>query len=185
MSWKRDSSLTFGYFHLAAESHAICGEYLDVPVCPASSGRISQCRTCLRLYRRNNSGQVPGNDEASYLSFDIYERDNWTCYLCGLQVVKPEGWARRTYRTGEIDHVIPIYYFGPDTPENVATAHRWCNEAKGTHLDVDHVRSVISACRSVGLVRLDLQEPRVANVDPGQWLDAAHAYADLRTWRPI
>lgn len=58
---------------------------------------------------------------------EIHSRDEMICHLCGTRV---DG------ETPVIDHVIPIAH--PDCPghvwENLATAHRLCNERKGVRV---------------------------------------------------
>lgn len=60
----------------------------------------------------------------------IYERDNQTCHLCGT-VTAPPGDVSSEGPT--LDHVIPFSTPGSPghVPENVRTAHRGCNTAKG------------------------------------------------------
>ncbi len=63
---------------------------------------------------------------------DVYERDNWTCQICGVDL-------NRKWKTGDpkgrtIDHIIPLS-LGPDGPGHVmsnvrAACHR-CNSLKG------------------------------------------------------
>jgi 5-methylcytosine-specific restriction endonuclease McrA len=66
---------------------------------------------------------VPYND------LDIFERDGWTCQLCGSVIDRT---LTRTDRMGpNIDHIVPILHGGPDTPDNVQAAHRSCNSRKG------------------------------------------------------
>lgn len=55
----------------------------------------------------------------------VYERDNWTCRLCGLPV-EPS--------TASVDHIIPLARGGKHAYENVQTAHRRCNFSKGARL---------------------------------------------------
>lgn len=61
----------------------------------------------------------------------IYERDNWTCQLCGEPVDRQahylDDWAPT------LDHIEPrSAALIPDhSPRNLRTAHRWCNSARG------------------------------------------------------
>lgn len=65
---------------------------------------------------------------------NVFERDNWTCHLCG-DPVSPA--VKRTDPFGaSLDHIIPISI--PGCPghvwENVALAHRWCNGSKSNYV---------------------------------------------------
>ena len=58
---------------------------------------------------------------------DVYERDNWTCYLCGVKVVKSSVY-RKDMAT--IDHVVPLVKGGSHTYGNVKTCCHSCNSKK-------------------------------------------------------
>ena len=64
-----------------------------------------------------------------YTLAQIAERDGWRCHLCkrfvdsAISPMQPRG--------ATIDHLIPLSDGGPDTPLNVALAHRECNVARG------------------------------------------------------
>lgn len=76
----------------------------------------------------------------------IYERDNWTCQICGEATdpgADPVGgdW----YPT--LDHIIPQSHmlFPDHSDANLRTAHRWCNTVRGDlscHTD-DDLRLVV------------------------------------------
>lgn len=60
---------------------------------------------------------------------DVFERDNWTCWICGEAInphLRGDNWWRAT-----LDHVVPITLGGPHTWDNVRTAHLRCNQLKG------------------------------------------------------
>jgi len=60
----------------------------------------------------------------------IYERDKWTCHLCGMKVKK--SYSRTGYDPmgPTLDHIIPISKGGPHLKSNVALAHHICNTRK-------------------------------------------------------
>ena len=59
----------------------------------------------------------------------IYERDDWTCYLCGFPVdrlaVVPD------LEAPTLDHVVPLRSGGGNGADNLKTAHFYCNCVKG------------------------------------------------------
>lgn len=62
----------------------------------------------------------------------VFERDNWTCWLCGMPTLKV---PKRDGKSGDwlpvVDHVIPHCEGGSDSAQNLATAHMWCNMLRG------------------------------------------------------
>jgi 5-methylcytosine-specific restriction endonuclease McrA len=80
--------------------------------------------------------------------WDRFERKNAVyaasahCGYCGI-------WLHRCDAT--LDHLIPISRGGPDVVENVVTACRDCNDAKGHQLPLNYIWS-----------RIELPEPTEA-----------------------
>lgn len=62
--------------------------------------------------------------------FAIYERDEWTCWLCREAVDRTLIGTRSPWRPS-LDHVTPRSKGGPDADENLALAHQWCNVVRG------------------------------------------------------
>lgn len=62
----------------------------------------------------------------------IYERDSWTCWLCG-EPVDPDDDPRsgRWYPT--LDHVVPRCMGGNHSDDNLRCAHRTCNSSRGAN----------------------------------------------------
>lgn len=63
------------------------------------------------------------------LRLELYERDDWTCYLCESPVDRdgdPNG-----NRAPSLDHVMPRSKGGTHDPSNLKTACRSCNSRKG------------------------------------------------------
>lgn len=56
----------------------------------------------------------------------VLERDNYVCQICGLPTDPNARPSDDRYPT--LDHIASIATFGrDDDPENLRTAHRWCN----------------------------------------------------------
>lgn len=60
--------------------------------------------------------------------FKVFERDHWTCHICGKPI--PWGTAPGTPMSPTIDHVWPMSKGGPHSYENVRAAHMICNSLK-------------------------------------------------------
>jgi 5-methylcytosine-specific restriction endonuclease McrA len=61
----------------------------------------------------------------------IIDRDDATCYLCGLSC-----WPHEIH----IDHVVPVSRGGDDHPSNLRVACRTCNMRKGKKMATDPPR---------------------------------------------
>lgn len=95
-------------------------------------------RTCSKVCSRRVQRRL-GKDKRRALERDafvarvdrrtIFERDRWTCQLCG----------KRVRRTAEVphpkapvlDHIVPLADHGTHEPSNVQCAHFLCNSIKG------------------------------------------------------
>ena len=65
----------------------------------------------------------------------IYERDGYTCQLCGEQVdldAEP-----LTPLAPVLDHIVPLSAGGTEEPGNVQLAHHRCNSLKRSRLDLN------------------------------------------------
>lgn len=65
--------------------------------------------------------------------FDIFDRDEWTCKICGCKTPKHK---RGTYDPDapELDHILPLSKGGEHKILNVQCACRKCNQSKGNKL---------------------------------------------------
>ena len=63
----------------------------------------------------------------------IYDRDGWTCYLCG-DVLSGDT-LPNTPKSLTLDHIKPRSLGGSDDPSNLATCCRECNSAKGAKFE--------------------------------------------------
>jgi 5-methylcytosine-specific restriction endonuclease McrA len=88
-------------------------------------------RASLNASNHRRRAQKHGAMSEKFLSLEIYERDDWTCHICGEKV---------TPESASIDHLIPISQGGAHTRRNVATAHRGCNSRR-------HVKSIHAQLR--------------------------------------
>jgi len=60
----------------------------------------------------------------------IYERDNWTCWLCGEPVDTSDD-PRSGLWYPTLDHIVPRVLGGDHSDDNLKCAHRTCNSSRG------------------------------------------------------
>lgn len=63
------------------------------------------------------------------MRLSLYERDNWTCHLCNSPVDSDAHWNENF--APSLDHLVPRSRGGTDNIDNLKTAHRVCNSARG------------------------------------------------------
>lgn len=113
-----------------------CGCQYAKPYGKAGGKRYCSLSCQGKTERKRRGGHGPKRAKlkgAEYRYFSvtrIFERDGWTCQLCGKPTPRK---LRGTYEPNapEIDHIIPISAGGSHTQENVQCACRSCNAAKG------------------------------------------------------
>jgi hypothetical protein len=79
---------------------------------------------------RRRRARLKQVERVEYHDADIFDRDKWTCYLCGKKIPKTAKWPDT--RSASIDHLIPISQLGADAPWNVRAVHYGCNSSKNT-----------------------------------------------------
>ena len=60
---------------------------------------------------------------------EIYERDAWTCQLCGQPIDSSLAWPE--FMSASLDHVMPLAANGEHSRANTQAAHWLCNVRKG------------------------------------------------------
>jgi hypothetical protein len=71
----------------------------------------------------------------------IYERDKWTCQLCG-QKVRRISRHKHDPRSASLDHVVPVSHGGGTTYANLQCTHLGCNKSKGNRGDAQQLRLI-------------------------------------------
>lgn len=81
-----------------------------------------------------------GRPRKNYSREDIIERDQAKCWICGvlidLELKHPHP------RSLTLDHIVPISRGGSNTMNNVACAHKICNEAKTNYLPCEFITGI-------------------------------------------
>lgn len=83
-------------------------------------------------HKRRRQEQLVETEIERINPLDVFERDNWTCWLCRLPVDRTQQHPEPLAPT--VDHVIPISRGGPHTMGNVRCAHSRCNLRKSDRL---------------------------------------------------
>lgn len=85
--------------------------------------------------RANNAKQsarrralLAATDVETFDPTEIFERDQWTCHLCGE--LADQDAKVPAYKAPTLDHVIPLAHGGPHTRDNVRCAHFICNSRR-------------------------------------------------------
>ncbi len=112
-----------------AENERMCVECLSESARKSAEAR----RRAKKKYGRNHRQRCRhyGAPYTPIRLTDIYERDNWTCQICGTSLNRK--WDKHDPRSRTIDHIIPLC-LGPDSPghipSNVRAACHRCNSLK-------------------------------------------------------
>ena len=137
------------YRRLVCRKCMACGSDFNVPAYVVEDGFGLYCsRRCANLAKLNLPWDSVPNPELHRRGhwidlpdrLAIYERDNWTCHLCGLPVNPNADVQDGDYPT--LDHLVPwSTQLVPDnSPSNLKCAHRSCNSRRGV-MSVDEYRS--------------------------------------------
>lgn len=104
-----------------------CGEVFAWRAGKTYCSRTCKTRAHSRTRRhvlRAGGGRVP-----IFTLREVAERDGWRCHLCGRAVVD-RPWSGRPL-DATLDHLVPVSDGGAHTMDNVALAHRRCNQRRG------------------------------------------------------
>lgn len=106
----------------ASEEQAwACGACGDISVRPATRGQKPKWCVKCRNALRDRGIKISVSERIA-----IYERDNWTCWLCEESVDRKLIRSRSQWRPS-LDHITPRSKGGSDDPMNLRLAHFWCN----------------------------------------------------------
>jgi 5-methylcytosine-specific restriction endonuclease McrA len=134
---------------------------IEFDALPKGRGTVAKrCPDCQLAYKTARGRAVASANRAQkggsgrvevVLHNDVFERDNWICYLCG-NVVPEESRNNTGTHLGKYDplapsleHVIPRSRGGDHTLDNLRTAHKQCNQRKFTNAQLPTVKPVAAA----------------------------------------
>lgn len=100
--------------------------------CRRKRKRLVICKA-RRVSKARRRAVERGCDAERFDPFEIFERDNWRCQLCGCDTPSK---LRGTYEDNapELDHIIPIARGGHHTRANTQCACRVCNLLKSDRM---------------------------------------------------
>lgn len=126
---------------------------------PARQMEIRKCEWCEELFFNNHMQQLTCSTECSqkrrhsrdinkahkrreYIKsvtiepvkvMQVYERDNWTCGICGDPIDPSLKWPNP--KSVSLDHIIPISRGGEHSMKNTRASHLGCNIGRGNRFD--------------------------------------------------
>lgn len=124
--------------HLVQGPCAWCGEQFTAKAVTGARQPefcSKKCMSAAQKARRGRFDIPPPRRRA------IYDRDEWTCQLCGDPV--EDGLSFADLWAATLDHIIPRSRGGSDDDNNLQLAHRWCNSVKGD--ESHHAADVLRA----------------------------------------
>jgi hypothetical protein len=83
-------------------------------------------------YSAKRRAIIFGANHIPYSRADVFERDGYTCYLCGLPLDMTS--TMPAYFSATVDHVVPLSRGGQDNLSNVRAAHLICNMRKSNRV---------------------------------------------------
>ena len=112
------------------QCRAILSRASNMPTASLEKKRINDRRISIAKGSQSSHRSRAKKGGGEYGIVDVqlvFERDNWTCYLCGIKVERAKQYKPNR---ATIDHVIPLSKGGSHTYDNVKTCCNWCNCSK-------------------------------------------------------
>lgn len=107
------------------------------------SMRFCSSHCCVRADHKTNRvtyvarakerrARLIGASVEKFSHIEVFERDGWSCYLCGGLTDRLAKWP--DLHTPSLDHVVPLSRGGEHSMQNTRCAHLGCNLSKGARL---------------------------------------------------
>lgn len=111
-----------------------CGEVVPMKSNQRCCGK-PECRLARNAERMRTGGWMKSRRAAQFTTavdainvLAVFERDNWTCGICGEPVDPDLVWPDKM--SASLDHIRPLSKGGTHTLDNVRCAHLSCNAAR-------------------------------------------------------
>lgn len=118
------------------KARVVCAECKET--FEAKSRKAKYCSNRCRKHARGDGHQSRarkfGVKREPFGVAEIYERDNWTCGICGDHVDPERKWPDQMCPS--LDHIVPLSMGGSHTRDNARCAHWLCNSLRGV-TDID------------------------------------------------
>lgn len=95
----------------------------------AAQMKMKRARDALGITLSANAGVFRRRNIPKAVAAEVYERDHWTCYLCGKKT-PVELLGKKDARAPRLDHIIPAADGGDPTVDNLRCACDRCNRMK-------------------------------------------------------
>lgn len=154
-------------WRLAGRECDQCGRWFSAPPnrkrCSGECKRAAyneKARLCaIRRVSKSHGGRGMVAGYWSAVSrIEVFERDNWTCYICGGQCLRQWSDGRKEPLAPAIDHVVPVSKGGSHAMDNVRCIHRICNAAKKDRSEDETKRGVALAVWLAGVDVVDMYQ---------------------------
>jgi predicted nucleic acid-binding Zn ribbon protein len=89
----------------------------------------------VRAENSRRRAHLAGADVGQFRDVDIFERDHWTCAICGQPVDREPSFFYNLL-AASLDHIVPLSRGGSHTTDNVRCVHFICNSLKSDADDI-------------------------------------------------
>lgn len=94
------------------------------------SDHPERARRLARTASHRRRARQRGGEVEQFDDLEIFERDDWTCGVCGQSIDRALAWP--DLGSPSLDHIIAIVNGGGHTRSNAQASHLGCNLRKGT-----------------------------------------------------
>lgn len=102
---------------------------------------LDRAREIYRDKQARRRAALAGRPADSVKARDVFERDGWRCYICGVAVSEDVSLSAPT--RAEMDHVVPVARGGAHVMENLRCCCRRCNRVKGARRTPAETRELV------------------------------------------
>lgn len=114
--------------HTTRSSPETHGSYCSVSCRPQSARVYIDLRSMRNAQEHRRRARKRGGSTERFEAVEIYERDGWTCGICGQPVDPAVPFP--DHMSASLDHVVPLACGGAHRRDNVQCSHWVCNSRK-------------------------------------------------------